>query len=293
MGRNSIIMDSLHILNEWRQSFGQVEGGPEMKSTAGARETGPVGAPAIREISFQDVKSSLAAGWADFRAHPGFGLFFGGIYVLGGLLILGFLTSIGSPWMIIPLAIGFPLLGPFVAVGLYEVSRRRQAGEPVTRQGVLAEVFYQRERQLGWMAFVVMFIFWIWVYQVRLLLALFLGFKSFSSWDAFVQVVLSTPEGWGFLGVGTMVGAFLATVLFSTTVIALPMLAEREVDFITAMITSVSTVAKNPAPMLGFGFIVGLVTLLALIPLFAGLLIALPVLGHATWHLYRRATMPG
>jgi uncharacterized membrane protein len=224
--------------------------------------------------------------------YPGFGLFFGAIYMLGGLVILAFLTRIGSPWMIIPLAIGFPLLGPFVAVGLYEVSRRRADGEPVTRKGVLAEVFHQRERQLGWMAFVVMFIFWIWVYQVRLLLALFLGFKSFSSWDAFVQVVLSTPEGWGFLAVGTVVGAFLATVLFSTTVIALPMLAEREVDFITAMITSVSTVVKNPVPMLGFGFIVGLITLLALLPMFAGLLIALPVLGHATWHLYKRATAP-
>ncbi|WP_394691624.1 DUF2189 domain-containing protein [Hoeflea sp.] len=264
-----------------------------MSNSTGVTGEEPVGAPPIRAISFDDVKASLGAGWSDFRARPGFGLFFGGIYMLGGLVILAFLTRIGSPWMIIPLAIGFPLLGPFVAVGLYEVSRRRAAGEPVTRKGVLAEVFHQRERQLGWMAFVVMFIFWIWVYQVRLLLALFLGFKSFSSWDAFVQVVLSTPEGWGFLAVGTVVGAFLATVLFSTTVIALPMLAEREVDFITAMITSVSTVVKNPVPMLGFGFIVGLITLLALLPMFAGLLIALPLLGHATWHLYKRATAPG
>lgn len=263
-----------------------------MSNSAGVTGEEPVGAPPIRAISFNDIKTSLGAGWSDFRAHPGFGLFFGGIYMLGGLVILAFLTRIGSPWMIIPLAIGFPLLGPFVAVGLYEVSRRRAAGEPVTRKGVLAEVFHQRERQLGWMAFVVMFIFWIWVYQVRLLLALFLGFKSFSSWDAFGQVVLSTPEGWGFLIVGTIVGAFLATVLFSTTVIALPMLAEREVDFITAMITSVSTVVKNPVSMLGFGFIVGLITLLALLPLFIGLLIALPVLGHATWHLYKRATAP-
>lgn len=261
-----------------------------INDSTGTASHGPVGAPQIRAVSFEDVKASLAAGWADFRAQPGFGLFFGAIYMIGGLLILAFLTRIGSPWMIIPLAIGFPLLGPFVAVGLYEVSRRRQAGEPVTRKGVLAEVFRQRERQFGWMAFVVMFVFWIWIYQVRLLLALFLGFKSFSSWDAFVQVVLSTPEGWGFLGVGTVVGAFLATVLFSTTVMALPMLAEREVDFVTAMITSISTVVKNPAPMLGFGFIVGLTTLVALLPAFAGLLIALPVLGHATWHLYQRAS---
>ncbi|MDF1608139.1 DUF2189 domain-containing protein [Hoeflea sp. YIM 152468] len=250
------------------------------------------GAPPIRDLSLHDVKASLVEGWGDFRVHPGYGLFFGGIYMIGGLLILGFLTRIGSPWMIIPLAIGFPLLGPFVAVGLYEVSRRRRMGEPVTRKGVLTQVFHQRERQLGWMAFVVMFIFWIWIYQVRLLFALFLGFKSFSGWGRFSEIVLSTPEGWGFLGVGTLVGAFLATVLFSTTVIALPMLAEREVDFVTAMITSITTVAKNPLPMLGFGLVAGSATLLALLPAFAGLLLVLPVLGHATWHLYRRATSP-
>ncbi|MCY0092578.1 DUF2189 domain-containing protein [Hoeflea ulvae] len=250
------------------------------------------GAPPIREISLGDVRASLRQGWNDFRAQPGFGLFFGGIYMLGGWLILGFLTRIGAPWMIIPLAIGFPLLGPFVAVGLYEVSRRLQQGEPVTRKGVLAQVFHQRERQLGWMAFVVMFIFWIWVYQVRLLLALFLGFKSFSSWDRFVEIVLSTPEGWGFLIVGTIVGAFLASVLFSTTVIALPMLAEREVDFVTAMITSIAVVLKNPVPMFAFGFVVGLSTLLALLPVFVGLLLVLPVMGHATWHLYRKVTAP-
>lgn len=259
-------------------------------NNTGLAGDGRTGAPLVRAITLDDVKQSLAEGWADFRAHPGFGLFFGGIYMAGGLLILALLTRLGAPWMIIPLAIGFPLLGPFVAVGLYEVSRRRRIGEPVTRKGVLAQVFHQRERQLGWMAFVVMFIFWIWVYQVRLLFALFLGFKSFSSWDRFVEIVLSTPEGWGFLGVGTIVGAFLATVLFSTTVIALPMLAEREVDFVTAMITSVAAVVKNPLPMLGFGFVVGCATLLALLPAFAGLLLVLPVLGHATWHLYRRAT---
>lgn len=262
-------------------------------TTEGLTKANPVGAPPIRELSLGDVRASLKDGWGDYKAYPGYGLFFGAIYMLGGMLILAFLTRIGSPWMIIPLAIGFPLLGPFVAVGLYEVSRRRSMGEPITAKGVLAQVFYQRERQLGWMAFVVMFIFWIWVYQVRLLLALFLGFKSFSSWDRFVDIVLTTPEGWGFLGVGTLVGAFLATVLFSTTVIALPMLAEREVDFVTAMITSIATVVKNPVPMLGFGFVVGVCTLLALLPVFAGLLLVLPVMGHATWHLYRRATSPG
>ena len=246
--------------------------------------------PHIRSVTFGDIRASLREGWSDVAADPLYGLADGASDAAGGLLILYVVTRIGAPWMIIPLAIGFPLIAPFVAVGLYEISRRRAAGEPVTPAAVFAHVFHQRERQLGWMAFVVLFVFWIWIYQVRLLLALFLGFKSFSSFAAFLQVITSTPEGWGFLLVGTLVGAGLATALFSITVIAMPMLMERDVDFISAMIASVGAVVKSPVAMLGFGIIVGALTLLALAPVFLGLLVVLPVLGHATWRLYARMT---
>ena len=253
----------------------------------------PGAVPRLRPVTLADVTGSLRDGWADFRAYPLYGLAFGGVYAAGGLVMLYVLMRLGAPWMIIPMAIGFPLVAPFVAVGLYEISRRRAAGEPVTRAAVFAHVFHQRERQFGWMAFVVLFIFWIWIYQVRLLLALFLGFKSFSSLDAFVHVIATTPEGWGFLFVGTLVGAGLALALFSVTVVAMPMLMEREVDFISAMIASVSVVAGSPAAMIGFGLVVGAVTLLALVPAFLGLLVALPVLGHATWRLYARIAEGG
>ena len=246
--------------------------------------------PRMRPVTFGDIRASLKDGWSDFTAYPLYGLAFSAVYAAGGLLILYVVTRIGAPWMIIPLAIGFPLIAPFIAVGLYEISRRRAAGEPVTSAAVFAHVFHQRERQLGWMAFVVLFVFWIWIYQVRLLLALFLGFKSFSSFAAFLHVIASTPEGWGFLFVGTLVGAGLATALFSITVIAMPMLMERDVDFISAMIASVGTVVRSPAPMLGFGLLVGGLTLVALVPVFLGLLVVLPVLGHATWRLYGRIT---
>lgn len=264
-----------------------------MTQGGGQAATRPASAmPRFRKATFDDVRTSISEGFADFRAEPLYGLFFGGIYAAGGLVILAVVTSLGAPWMIIPLAIGFPLIAPFVAVGIYEISRRRAAGEAVTRAGVLAHVFRQRERQLGWMAFVVLFIFWIWIYQVRLLFALFLGFKSFPSWDAFATVVTATPEGWGFLAVGTLVGAALAIVLFSTTVMALPLLMEREIDFITAMIASVSAVVASPAAMLAFGAIVGAATIAALMPAFLGLLIVLPVFGHATWRLYARTVEP-
>jgi len=249
--------------------------------------------PKFRQVEFSDISASLAGGWADFKAYPVLGMAFGAVYVLGGLIVLYIVRQLGAPWMIIPLAIGFPLLGPFTAVGLYEISRRRAAAQPITVAGVFAHVFRQHQRQFGWMAFVVLFIFWIWIYQVRLLLALFLGFKSFSSFQAFVNVIATTPEGWGFLVAGTIIGTALAVVLLAVTVISMPLLMEREVDFITAMITSVGVVINSPIPMLGFGFVVGLLTLLALLPAFLGLLVVLPVLGHATWRLYQRITVAG
>ena len=243
----------------------------------------------INRLEMKDVTGALAEGLRDFRRFPLFGLFFGGIYALGGLFIVVMLSLYHQPWMIIPIAIGFPLIGPFVAVGLYEISRSHERGEPISWRGVLAEVFRQRERQLSWMAFAVLFIFWIWIYQVRLLLALFLGFKIPASLAAFATVVTTTPEGMLFLLVGTVVGGVIATVLFSLTVISMPLLLDHDIDFVTAMLTSIRTVVENPVAMLTFGLIVAATAFIALLPLFAGLFVALPILGHATWHLYRRA----
>ena len=257
-----------------------------MSETGQTAAQRPPKLPSIRPVAAEDIKLALRAGMADFKAAPMFGLFFGGIFVAGGLFILAALMVFEQTWMIIPIGIGFPLVGPFIAVGLYEVSRRRAAGEPLNWKDILLVVFRQRERQLGWMAFVVLFIFWVWMYQIRLLLAIFLGFKSFSSFDAFVDVVTTTPEGVGFLAVGTLVGALLSLVLFSSTVIAMPLLLDRNVDMVSAMIVSFKAVFSNPVVMLGWGIIVAALVIFAMIPVFLGLLIVLPVLGHATWHLY-------
>jgi len=260
-----------------------------MNSSGQQATHAPAKLPEVRPVSPGDILSALKAGIADFFNAPWFGLFFGGIYAAGGLFILAALTVFDMPWMILPVAIGFPLVGPFVAVGLYEVSRRLATGEPLNAGDVLLVVVRQRERQLGWMAFVVLFIFWIWIYQVRLLLAIFLGFKSFSTIDAFVNIVTTTPEGLGFLGVGTLVGAFLAFVLFSSTVIAMPLLLDSELDFVSAMIVSFKTVFTSPVAMLGWGVVVTALAIAAMVPAFLGLVIVLPILGHATWHLYKRA----
>ena len=139
------------------------------------------------------------------------------------------------------------------------------------------------------MAFVMLFVFWVWMYQIRLLIALFLGRMSFSTLDRFLEIVFTTSQGWLFLAVGHVVGAVIALTLFSITVVSIPLLMERNYDFVTAMITSVKAVVASPVVMLGWGVAVTLAVIAACVPFFLGLLVVLPVLGHATWHLYRRA----
>ncbi|MEL6979366.1 MAG: DUF2189 domain-containing protein [Pseudomonadota bacterium] len=271
---------------------------PPPKRQRAARDMGPSPAvgfpngPVLRPVSVADVKGALAQGWADFRAAPQFGLFFGGFYALGGIFLYVCLAVWDTPWAIIPPAIAFPLLGPFIAVGLYEVSRRLSSGAPLAWGPVLNVVSQQKDRQLGWMAFVMLFVFWIWAYQVRLLLAIFLSTASFSSLGGLIEVVFTTENGLAFLGTGVVIGAILALVLFSVTVIGIPLLLDRDLDIVTAVASSVAVVRRNPAPMLAWGIVVTVVMILAMAPAFLGLLVALPVLGHATWRLYERAVAP-
>jgi len=244
--------------------------------------------PNVRAITLSDIAAAFRAGWADFRRAPLYGLFFGAVYALGGILICVMMFWMNMIYMVIPLVIGFMLIGPFVAVGLYAVSRALEAGSPLTWRGVLGVMLKQREREFVWMSFVTLFVFWVWIYQVRLLLALFFGMKTFSTFSAFLALLFTTSNGITFLIVGNLVGAALALVLFSITVVSFPLLLDREVDFITAMITSVKSVTTSPVSMIVWGIAVALLTLLAVLPAFLGLMIVLPVLGHATWHLYRR-----
>jgi len=263
----------------------------EENGTAGASRRPPA-MPQVNRIGFADLAEVLQKGLADFASAPLFGLFFGGAYAAGGIIIALSLTVWEIPWMIYPVAIGFPLIGPFIAVGLYEVSRRLQTGKPLVWREILGVVWLQRQRELAWMAFVMLFVFWVWMYQVRLLVAIILQHSSFSTLDRFIDVVFTTSQGWIFLAVGHVVGAVLALILFSITVISIPLLLDREVDFVTAMITSVKTVTSNPAPMVAWGIFVTLAVIVSSVPLFLGLVVALPVLGHATWHLYRKAVSP-
>ncbi|MEX0351495.1 MAG: DUF2189 domain-containing protein [Paracoccaceae bacterium] len=246
----------------------------------------------VNKVTSDDITASLKAGFSDFLARPVMSGFFGLFYAVFGILFVWCLVWLGKIWMIIPAAVGFPLVAPFAAAGLYEMSRRLQKGDSFGWSDILSVMANQRKREMGWMAFVTLFIFWVWTYQVRLWLAIILQDASFSDFDGFLNTVFFTPQGWTFLAVGTCVGAFLSAVLFSVTVVAMPMLLDRETNFVSAMVTSVRVVTESPMVMLGWAAIISVTMLLSMVPAFLGLIFTLPILGHTTWHLYQRAVAP-
>jgi len=247
--------------------------------------------PKVRHISVEDVYAALSEGWADFRAVPRFGLFFGGVYALAGIFILLQLSVWQQHLWIFPLAFAFPLIGPFVAVGLYEVSRRRELGQPLAWNEILASVWGQRNGQMPSMAFVVLAGFMIWIWVAHMLVALMLGRMQFAVYSD-IDILFSTGSGLALLFFGTIIGFIIAFCLFSITAISIPMLIDRQVDFVTAMITSVDSVRSNTRAMFAWAWIVAASLVVAMIPFFLGLVIVLPVLGHGTWHLYRKVVEP-
>lgn len=257
-------------------------------TTAGIGFARPLEFLKVRQLSVEDFKEAFRAGVSDFMKKPLLSGLFGLIYAIGGLFIVYGLIIAGQPWMIIPVTIGFPLIAPFVAAGLYEMSRRYKLGQSFTSGDIFSVVLRQRGREMGWMAFVVLFIFWVWIYQIRLWVAIFFGTRPFSSVEGLVDAVLHTGNGMMFIVVGSVVGTFLATILFTFTVTAMPVLMDREIDFVSAMLLSLKTVTSNLPLILVWGAFIGTLLLIAMLPAFLGLIVVLPILGHATWHLYER-----
>ncbi|MDF1734075.1 MAG: DUF2189 domain-containing protein [Minwuia sp.] len=255
------------------------------------QERVPASTPIHLEVAaatFGDIGEALRAGLRDFTQRPLLSLFFGLVYALFGAALIAGLAVFNQIWIVIAAAVGFPLVAPFLAAGLYEMSRQLKRDQPFTAREIFGAIFNQQRREFGWMSFVVLFVFWIWAYQVRLVLALTMPSQAVHSLDRFLDALVTTSEGLTFLVVGSLVGAVLATILFSITVIAMPLLLDKRVDVVTAMINSVKAVMQSPAVMLGWGAAVGALTLLAIAPAFVGVIFIFPVLGHASWHLYER-----
>ncbi|MCU0827952.1 MAG: DUF2189 domain-containing protein [Tabrizicola sp.] len=235
----------------------------------------PPAVPEVNEVDASDLKASM-------------GLVFSAVYVLGGWLILWASTTEGQIWWTLPASAGFPILGPFIACGFYEISRRLEAGEPLRAAEVFGVIFRQKDRQIPAIAAVIVVYFLFWNFLSHMIFALFLGNGTMTNVSSSLAVFLS-PEGLAMLAFGTAVGAVFATLLFSLTVVSLPMLLDREVDFVTAMLTSFALVRENPRVMLGWGALIAVCLFLGMLPAFLGLFLVLPLFGHASWHLYRRA----
>ena len=238
------------------------------------------------DLTQDDLRAALRAGWSDFKAHPGYGLFFAAFYVVGGLLLYFGLFARGEAAWFIPIAAGFPLFAPFAAVGLYEVSRRREAVEKMDTGAILGALRGRGDEQLLVMGVVVLLVFGFWIILARGIFAIFMAQSGIGTESL---ALLGSGAGIMMLLVGSIVGALVALTLFAITVVSLPMLMDRDVDFVTAIIVSMETVRSNPQVMLKWAALIAVGLFVAMIPLFLGLFIILPILGHATWHIYRRA----
>lgn len=250
--------------------------------------------PDVHMITSTDVFAALAQGLQDFRSAPGFGLFFGGLYAIGGIVIFILLTQYNLPFLVYPMATGFVLIAPFVATGLYDVSRKLLEGQKLTWTGVLRSIKGASGRDMGWMALVTGFTLIIWMDIAAILFFGFFGGQGITtgSVSELLKQIVSTPEGWLFLLLGNTVGALIATFVYSFTVVSFPMLYDRDVDFVTAMVTSVRSVVDNIGPMLLYAIIIGTLMLLSILSGFLAFFVVLPLLGHATFHLYKRLVGP-
>jgi len=237
-------------------------------------------------LTLGDLGGAMRQGWNDFRACPAFGLFFASFFVAAGVLLSFEMVYRGEMAWLVPAAAGFPLLAPFVAVGLYEVSRRREAGLPKSWRAVLGALRGRGDDQLLMMGGFLFVGFTFWIILAHGIFAIFLAESGIGTESL---ALFGTRAGIMMLLVGGAVGAAMALTFFSISVISLPMLVDRDVDFLTAIIASVRTVRSNRFVLLTWAVLVAALLFAAMLPLFLGLLVVLPVLGHATWHLYRRA----
>ncbi len=240
----------------------------------------------VRRVPFDQPWEWLGAGWRDMWTYPVTSLTYGLTFAIGAALMAIGVTQAGAQSIILALFGGFLLVGPLVAVGLYDVSRRIEVGEPVSLAAALKKSF-QPAGQLGFMGVVLFLIFMVWMQVAFLLFMLFTGGREFPPPNEFVHMLLFTEHGLGLLFVGTAAGALLAFFTFSVSVVSVPLLMVKEVDVATAISTSFHAVRRNPRPMILWAALIAGFVMIGILTMCAGLIFVFPLMGHATWHAFR------
>jgi uncharacterized membrane protein len=243
--------------------------------------------PELRAVGIADLKAALNAGFADLRAAPFFGLAIGGFYAFGGLLILFVVNHLGYGFLGFPIMAGFALVGPFAAIKLYQVSRLLERGETVTWHALSQATTRGAMMECAYLGILLIFFMAIWLKSGAVTYAMFFGLRMIAL-PTLMEALFTTPAGYGFLIMGHIIGAGFAILVFSLSVVSFPLMVDRDTDFVSALITSIRAVSSNPVIMLSWGAFIGIVLLAGFLSAFLGLIVVLPVLGHASWHLYRR-----
>src|SRR5579871_1591074 len=250
--------------------------------------TGPI----IRKIGMSDLHDALRRGWEDFKAVPSHAIILCVIYPILGLGLARAVLGYSVLPLLFPLAAGFALLGPFAALGLYELSRRRELGMNASAWDAL-DVFSSPSfgAMLG-VGTLLLALFVVWIAVAQAIYVATFGYEGVTGISDFVRRVLTTPQGWWLIAVGCGVGFLFALVALCISVISFPLMLDRHASAGEAMVTSLRVVAANPVTIAAWGLIVAALLVAGSIPLFLGLAVVVPLLGHATWHLYRKVIAP-
>jgi uncharacterized membrane protein len=248
--------------------------------------------PRVRKISPRDLGDVLARGFADFWAMPTHVIFLSLIYPAAGVIIAGATFGYNLLPLIYPLAAGFAILGPFAAIGIYELSHRREQGREADWSHVFDLLQAESFRSILALGLVLLVIFGVWILTAHQIYVAHFGYLPPESIEAFVRQVLTTEAGHRMILIGNGVGFLFALLSFAISVVSFPLLIDRNVGAVAAAATSVKAVLRNPFTMALWGLIVAVALLAGTLPLFLGLAVVIPVLGHATWHLYRKVVVP-
>jgi uncharacterized membrane protein len=246
----------------------------------------------IRNVGLSDLSDALRLGWEDFKAMPSHAIVLCVIYPVLGLVLFRMVLGYSVLPLLFPLAAGFTLIGPFAALGLYELSRRRERGEEAAAWDAIHVLRAPSFGAMLGLGMLLLALFVTWIAAADAIYIATFGHAPAASIPDFAARVLTTPEGWSLIIVGCGVGFLFAVVALCVSVVSFPLMLDRHATAIDAMRTSLRAVMKNPLAMAAWGVIVAVLLVIGTLPFFVGLAVVLPVLGHATWHLYRKVVEP-